>query len=58
MKALVSRGIEPGKLSAKGYGQDVPIDANKTDAGRQQNRRVEVVVLDEGVDRIASAQVP
>ncbi len=45
-KALVSRGIDEGRLTSKGYGQSVPIDDNKTEAGRQKNRRVEFKVLE------------
>ncbi len=36
-------GISADKLVAKGYGESRPIDTNETDAGRQKNRRVEVV---------------
>jgi outer membrane protein OmpA-like peptidoglycan-associated protein len=42
---LVQRGIAPDKLVAKGYGSSVPIASNKTDEGRQQNRRVQFVIV-------------
>jgi outer membrane protein OmpA-like peptidoglycan-associated protein len=45
-KALVARGVEIGRLSTKGYGQEVPIGDNNTDEGRQQNRRVQFVIRD------------
>jgi outer membrane protein OmpA-like peptidoglycan-associated protein len=36
---LIDRGVEPGRLEAKGYGPDQPIASNETAAGRQLNRR-------------------
>jgi OOP family OmpA-OmpF porin len=39
---LVSKGIAEGRLTAAGHGQDEPISDNKTAAGRQKNRRVEM----------------
>lgn len=45
-KALVERGIAEDRLDSKGYGQDKPIDDNKTAAGRQNNRRVQFVILE------------
>jgi chemotaxis protein MotB len=37
-------GIDPRSLSAAGYGEFRPIADNNTDWGRQQNRRIEVVL--------------
>ena len=45
---LVSRGVGADRITTKGYGPKYPVVANDTAAGRQQNRRVEVVVLNEG----------
>lgn len=38
---LVSRGANPSRIEATGYGETQPIATNKTAAGRQKNRRVE-----------------
>jgi outer membrane protein OmpA-like peptidoglycan-associated protein len=46
---LVSKGITPERIVAKGYGSQYPQVANATPEGRQANRRVEIVVLNEGV---------
>jgi len=43
---LVSRGIDASRLEAKGYGESRPIATNKTEAGRQLNRRVELHVIE------------
>jgi len=43
--ALITRGINPALISAVGFGKSKPVAANETPAGRQQNRRVEIVVL-------------
>ncbi len=47
--ALIERGIEIGRIMTKGYGKEYPVAGNDTEAGRQQNRRVEIVILDAGV---------
>ncbi len=38
---LISQGVEGGRLTAKGMGEDKPIDTNRTRAGKANNRRVE-----------------
>lgn len=42
---LESKGIAAGRVVAKGYGKTKPVAPNDTDEGRQQNRRVEFVIL-------------
>ena len=44
-KALIKRGIDAGRLSARGYGPTRPAFANLTTEGRQKNRRVEIKIL-------------
>ena len=43
---LVSRGIDPDKLSARGYGEQRPVGTNNSADGRAANRRVELIRLD------------
>jgi outer membrane protein OmpA-like peptidoglycan-associated protein len=38
---LVSKGISTGRLMTVGHGSEMPIESNKTSAGRAKNRRVE-----------------
>jgi chemotaxis protein MotB len=42
---LVERGLAPARLSAAGYGEFHPRDANDSATGRARNRRVDIVVL-------------
>jgi len=44
--ALDSRGISADRVRAKGMGADYPVANNRTPAGRQLNRRVEVIFSD------------
>lgn len=41
---LVSHGIAAGRLRAVGYGESRPLDTNSTTAGRDRNRRVELLI--------------
>ncbi len=42
---LISHGVESSRLTPIGYGEEKPIASNSTAAGRQKNRRVEIVIL-------------
>lgn len=45
---LIQNGISPKRIIARGYGEAYPVTSNEIEVGRQQNRRVEVVILREG----------
>ncbi|MBC7524184.1 MAG: OmpA family protein [Flavobacterium sp.] len=42
---LIANGISSSRLSSKGFGESMPIDSNKTKAGKANNRRVEVKLI-------------
>jgi outer membrane protein OmpA-like peptidoglycan-associated protein len=46
VKWLTDKGIAKTRLSSKGLGMTKPIDSNDSDAGRQNNRRVEFHILE------------
>lgn len=45
---LVDHGIDNGRLTSQGLGPDKPVDSNDTDVGRQNNRRVEFHIMENG----------
>jgi len=42
--ALVSKGVEANRIMAQGFGESLPVASNQTTAGRQANRRVEIII--------------
>ncbi|MBI1780914.1 MAG: OmpA family protein [Sphingobacteriales bacterium] len=42
---IISKGIDPVRVTWKGYGETVPVATNDTDEGRQLNRRVEFKIM-------------
>jgi|LQYC01.1.fsa_nt_gi Outer membrane protein and related peptidoglycan-associated (lipo)proteins len=47
---LAAKGISRGRITTKGFGEESPVAGNDTAAGREQNRRVDVIILNEGVN--------
>ncbi|HQP77927.1 MAG TPA: OmpA family protein, partial [Saprospiraceae bacterium] len=45
MERLIELGVSAKSLSAKGFGESVPIGDNTTEAGRKSNRRIEFEIL-------------
>jgi len=45
MEYIISKGIDPGRITSHGYGETKPVATNDTDEGRQLNRRVEFKIL-------------
>lgn len=43
---LVSKGIGAERLVAQGYGESTPLFTNRTESGREANRRVQFIVLE------------
>ena len=46
---LLQQGVKPGNTEAQGFGEDQPVATNNTAAGRQLNRRVDLVVTGEAI---------
>jgi chemotaxis protein MotB len=62
---LIAAGMAPSRLAAAGYSEYEPVRENTTEAGRQENRRIEIVLLpnlselpDFGLDGDAGAPRP
>ena len=41
---LVNRGVESDRMTSLGYGESYPVASNSSSAGRQQNRRVDILL--------------
>ena len=44
MNYLITKGVDPARMTAKGYGDTRPVADNATSLGKQQNRRVEFII--------------
>lgn len=47
LTALVQFGVDASRVTSVGMGEDFPIASNDTEVGRSQNRRVDVILLDD-----------
>jgi outer membrane protein OmpA-like peptidoglycan-associated protein len=45
-KVLISMGIEPNRMTTKGFGESKPIVPNTTPENRAKNRRTEFVIIE------------
>jgi outer membrane protein OmpA-like peptidoglycan-associated protein len=52
---LVNQGVATNSVSAKGFGNTLPVATNDNSAGRQQNRRVELLVSGEAIGNPVNA---
>jgi len=52
---LVQQGVVSTSVSAKGFGNTLPVASNNSSAGRQQNRRVELLVSGEAIGNPVNA---
>ena len=50
---MVQEGIVTSSISSRGFGKTMPVATNETAAGRQQNRRVELVVSGDVIGTMA-----
>jgi outer membrane protein OmpA-like peptidoglycan-associated protein len=48
---LLQQGVTTNSVSAKGFGNTLPVASNDNSAGRQQNRRVELLVSGEAIGK-------
>ena len=55
---FVQQGINSGAVEARGYGKTEPIATNDTPEGRQQNRRVELILSGDAIGTDASQAQP
>jgi outer membrane protein OmpA-like peptidoglycan-associated protein len=56
---LIGQGLDPNSITATGYGKSNPVASNDTPAGRQQNRRVEIIISGEVIGtKIGVSQAP
>jgi outer membrane protein OmpA-like peptidoglycan-associated protein len=51
---LVQQGVETTSVSARGFGNTLPVASNDNSAGRQQNRRVELLVSGDAIGNSAN----
>ncbi len=51
-KLMLAKGIAPEQIEVLGMGNQEPIAPNSTHAGRKKNRRVEIVIVDDGIKEI------
>jgi outer membrane protein OmpA-like peptidoglycan-associated protein len=54
---LVEQGVATNSVSARGFGNTLPVSSNDNSAGRQQNRRVELLVSGDAIGSPANPSI-
>jgi len=57
LKYLVEQGVTTNSVSSKGFGNTSPVASNETSSGRQENRRVELVVSGDAIGSTANPTI-
>ncbi len=55
---LIRQGIDPNRMTARGYGESRPIESNSSDEGRAANRRVQFVRTDSAAEQFRQQNAP
>jgi chemotaxis protein MotB len=58
VKLLVNQGVDPGTLSAAGYGPYDPVASNATPDGQAKNRRIEITLVPYVPTIVTASQTP
>jgi chemotaxis protein MotB len=58
VKLLVSQGVDPGTISAAGYGPYDPVASNGTPDGMAKNRRIEITLVPNVAGLVPSSPAP
>jgi outer membrane protein OmpA-like peptidoglycan-associated protein len=56
-QGFVSRGVMASRIQTNGFGMSNPVADNASEEGRQANRRTEIIVLGESLDRLGGASL-
>jgi outer membrane protein OmpA-like peptidoglycan-associated protein len=54
---LISQGMAGGSVTSRGFGKTQPVASNETASGRQQNRRVELVISGEIIGTVIGTPI-
>ncbi len=57
-KFLIAQGVSPTSLSASGYGEFDPIADNASEPGKQENRRIEIILIPNLEELPTDAEAP
>jgi len=53
---LVAQDISSRRITTRGLGEEAPVASNDTASGREQNRRVDVIILNAGISPLTQRQ--